>query len=425
MSDERRMHAAVSDKSSARWPVWLHCLFWGTLATAGWWLCFRFPMAWVITGIGEPGRPFFDLYALMAARDAVRLGLDPLTSNPLDPYHRPFIYTTWWLAFPSLGLGRKDTFWVGVSWALLLLTVSVAWLRPRSWRDGLVLLLLLLSPAFLLAANRANNDLIVFATVSLGLVCLRRTTIAWQMAGVAVLALAAVMKYYPLVTILFLLELRPWRRMAVGLAVYAGVLLIAWPGLAPGLASAAKNAPSPEWLYAFGAPTLWRDLGSASQLGWVALGAAVVIGAAVMASSSARLQVDPATDTPAAEREFLCGALMIVGVFFLGASYAYKLVFAVWLVPWLRQAPAEPGERRWRGATTLLLLAVLWLEGLAAIVLNLTAAPDSTRALAVLRAVLVVEELLDWAFVACLIRFLFVHVGRWGRTFVAGTAARA
>jgi hypothetical protein len=116
---------------------------------------------------------------------------------------------------------------------------------------------------------------------------------------------------------------------------------------------------------------------------------------------------------------------MIVGVFFLGASYAYKLVFAVWLVPWLRQTPAEPGERRWRGATALLLLAVLWLEGLAAIVLNLTAAPDSTRALAVLRAVLVVEELVDWAFVACLMRFLFVHAGRWGRTFVAGTAARA
>jgi hypothetical protein len=419
------MHAAASDPSSPRWPLWLHCLVWGTVAAAGWWLCFSFPAVWIITGIGEPNRPFFDLHALMAARDAVRLGLDPRTVNPLDPYHRPWLYTTWWLAFPSLGLGRKDTLWVGASWTLLLLVCTVTWLKPRSWREGVVVLLLLFSPAFLLAANRANNDVIVFAVVSLGLVCLRRRALAWQLVGVAALALAAVLKYYPLVTVLLVIELRPWRRCVAGLAVYAGMLMLAWPGIARALSSAARNSPAPEWLYAFGAPMLWRDLGSGSQLGWLGLGVAVAVGAAALAAWSPRLRADPITQVSAVEREFFCGALMIVGVFFLGASYAYKLIFVVWLLPWLGRTPTDPGERRWRRITMGLIVAVLWLEGLGAIGLNLMAAPDSERALALLRMVLVVQQILEWAFVACLLRFIFVHIGRWARAPGRGVVAEA
>lgn len=387
---------------------------------AGWFLCFRFPLMWVITGIGEPNRPFLDLHALLVARDAVRLGMDPATSNPLDPYNRPFIYTTWWLAFPSWGLGRKDTIWLGAGCVLLLLVTALAWLRPRSWRDGVVAGVVLLSPAFLLAANRANHDIIVFVMVSLGLVCFRRKEAAWQALGVMTFAVAAVLKYYPLVTLLLLLELRPGRRLWTGFALYAAVLLLAWPGLAAAFASASRNSPTPEWLYAFGAPILWRNFASTSQLGWVVLGAVALAGAAVMAWNSERFRADLSAGTPAAEREFICGAVMLVGVFFLGASYAYKLIFALWMIPWLRQPPVEAGERRWRLVTWGLLLTALWLEGLAAITVNLVAAPDSARALLVLKAALFGSNVVDWILIACLMRFLFVYVGRLGREFLAG-----
>ena len=61
------------------------------------------------------------------------------------------------------------------------------------------------------------------------------------------------------------------------------------------------------------------------------------------------------------------GAALVVGCFFLGASYVYKLVFAVWLLPWLWRQGAAPAEERWRRLTLALLLAVLWFEGLMAI----------------------------------------------------------
>lgn len=404
------------------WETWRGTLAAGLGAALIWALAFRFPSVWVIAGIGESERPFVDLHGILAARDAVRAGLDPYVNNAFDVYHRPFLYTRWWLAFPALGLGRPDTLWLGTAWTALLLVVSAVWLRPQSAREIVATWLVLISPAFLLAANRANNDIVVLAAVSLGLVCLRRSPFPIQLLGVAAFALAAVLKYYPLVTVVLLLELRPWRRFLAGAAVYVGVLAIAWPGMAPGLNSASRNTPAPEWLYAFGAPSLWRDLGSNSRWGWVVLGAVVMAGAAFLAWHASRRR-GPSAALPAVEREFLAAALMLVGIFFLGASYAYKLIFAIWLVPGLR-SPAAGEERRWLRATWYLLLAALWLEGGVAIALNLFLGHDAARAEAVLKPVLVIQQAVEWGLIGCLARSVFIYLLHRAHEVFGGNAVR-
>lgn len=400
------------------WATWRGAFFWAGLAGVAWLLAFRFPAFWVITGIGEPNRPFFDLYALLAARDAVRLGLDPYALSVFDPYHRPHLYTEWWLAFSNLGVGRADTPWVGTLILAGFLANAAAWIRPRTARDGLLFLLLLLSPAFFLAVHRVNNDLVVLGVVSIGLLCFRRPGGIWQGVGIVAFACAAVLKYYPLVTVILLLELRTWRRVLAGAALYAAVLLLAAPGLVAGLFNAARHTPVPEWLYAFGAPTLWRDVGVSGSTGWLLLSAVMVGWAGFSASSRIRGGLPGTPTDETSEREFICGAAMIVGVFFLGASYVYKLVFALWLVPWLRENSPDPGARGWRRATAGLLMTVLWLEGLVAVALNLWTAPDSTVALGILKATIITAQLLEWAVIALLLRFLLIYlVRRWRGLF--------
>ncbi|MES1168872.1 MAG: hypothetical protein ABUL61_06845, partial [Oleiharenicola lentus] len=119
------------------------------------------------------------------------------------------------------------------------------------------------------------------------------------------------------------------------------------------------------------------------------------------------------------ERDFVCGALMLVGLFFLGASFVYKLIFAVWLLPWLWAVPAAATEVRWRRGIWYLLLAVLWFEGLMATSFNLVARwlgqPVNVD---LLKATLVVQQLLGWALVACLTRFLLVYLSRWLRALL-------
>jgi hypothetical protein len=122
------------------------------------------------------------------------------------------------------------------------------------------------------------------------------------------------------------------------------------------------------------------------------------------------------TETQNRERDFVCGALMLVGLFFLGASFVYKLIFAIWLLPWLWEEPAGPSEARGRRTIWYLLLAVLWFEGLMATGFNLVARwlgqPVNVD---LLKATLVVQQLLGWALVACLTRLLLIYLSRWMR----------
>jgi hypothetical protein len=394
---------------------WLRTATWvGGFVLATWTACFLFPRVWVMTGIGEANRPFIDLYGILAAVDAARAGVDPFVPNSFDPYHRPHVYTEWWLELGRLGLTRADTVWLGVALVAVVMLTALVMVRPRTRREGAGLVLLLISPAFLLTVNRANNDLVVFVLISAGLLCFRRENWEPRALGVLLFALSAVLKYYPLVTLVLLLEVRSRRGLLGSLVLYALVLALAWPGMEPGLKSAAKYIPQPDWLYAYGAPVLLRNFGLTGALGWLLPAGLITVWAAVGAWGK---RVEPRSESSpegsAAEREFIVGAAMLAGLFFLGSSFVYKLVFAIWLLPWLWQQEADPCEARWRRVTWGLLLAVVWLEGLAAIGLNLVFGPES-QALAqvLLKAALTVSQVLTWLWVACLLRLLLILLGR-------------
>ena len=211
--------------------TWRYSLWVVGFVAAVWLTCFHFPIVWVATGIGEANRPFLDLYALLAGCDAVKLGLNPLLPNLLDPYNRPFGFSDWWFELARLGWGRKDTLWLGMVLAVTTLVAAVALVRPANRRERWMLGLLLVSPALLLAVYRANQDLVVFLLVSLGLVCFRGSGRPARALGVLLFAAAAVLKYFPLVTLVLLLDFRTRRGVLAGFALYAVVLLLACDGL--------------------------------------------------------------------------------------------------------------------------------------------------------------------------------------------------
>ncbi len=380
------------------------------LVAAIWAACFRFPVLWAATGIGEADKPFLDLQSLLAAGEYAQAGHDPYLHNPGDPYNRPLVYTEWWLVTGRLGLTLADTGWLG-TWLIGLTLVSAVLLtRPASAREVGGLVLFLASPALLMAAVRANNDLVVFVLMCGALGCLRTGRPSLRALGIVLLAVAAVLKYFPLAAVLLLLEARTRRELLGWGLLYGLVLLLAWPSLEPGLRAATRSQPSPEWLYAFGAPVLFRDF-------HLAVPATLVAGAFLLAVGFSRMAVKPAPAAPPLaagneERELVAGAVMVVGCFVHGSSYVYKLVFALWLLPWLWRAP--PADRL-RRIISLLLLAVLWLEGTMAVVINLSVTFSLWTAATgerVLAATLVVSQLLGWALAVILGRSLLLYLQR-------------
>ncbi|MBI2498168.1 MAG: hypothetical protein HYV75_09770 [Opitutae bacterium] len=377
-------------------------------------------------GISAGGRWFIDSYAVLAASDAVRAGLDPFQLNPLDPFQRPHSYSSWWFRLGDLGLTREDNFLVGGTWVLLFFAAVPVLLRPRTHGAALWTALVVLSPPVLLAVNRANNDLVVFALLVVGLWV--SGPAAWRQAlFAAILVVATGLKFYPVVAVSACLLVRPPRRMLVagGLAVLAGGLTIAsvWGDLQRAV------IPWPNHIHTIGAAIIFRDLGWTGQgallagLGLVSLLGAVCAGrgwATGLAEESA----------PAGERRaFMVGATVLVVCFLAGISHAYRLIFALMLVPWLwrRAAAANPAARE-RGMARLmagLLLTTLWFDGLLCLLVNTVLHPDSSAAVAQWESLgRAISQPVSWAVMVLLAGWLLDAAVAAGTAWWKGGAGR-
>jgi hypothetical protein len=415
------MRGASPEKFTAQSSrkIWEKSLIAALLVAAVWITYFCFPRVGTTTGINETGKRFLDLDVLLAAGEAVQLGLDPFLPNPLDVYHRPHVYPEWWLVTGKIGLTRADTPWLGMVLTGVTLVSAVLFLRPTRWRQIGLTLLLLVSPALLMAVDRCNNDLVVFVLMCGALTLLSRPSGTARAFAVVLLATATVLKYYPLAATIVLLEARTRREWLGWVLLYGLVLWVAWPSL--GLRAALKYPLHPEWLYAFGGSVIFRNLGLVAPPGWLALGFGLMLAVAGAAARREWKTTGREEFSSRDARAFACGAGIVIGCFLMSSSYVYKLIFCLWLLPWLWRSTPSRLENRWRRATLGLLLAVLWGEGILATALNLTAsALSGVVALRLLAAGLFLSQLATWTLMACLLRGLIVYVGRRIPQFLAG-----
>ncbi|MEO6876816.1 MAG: glycosyltransferase 87 family protein [Opitutaceae bacterium] len=404
MSEQPLPSPAETSIGRAGLTPWLVIL----LAATAWAGCFLFPPSWRALGVAEGNFVFLDLTGVLASGEAAQLGLNPYLPNPLDVYHRPHVYTEWWLVTGRLGLTRQDVRWLGPVLIGLMLLSAVAVVRPVGRRQGLLMLAVFVSPAVLMAVNRGNNDLVAFILMSGAFGLLRSARSPPRLLGIALLALAAVLKYYPLAAAVVLLDARSRREWLGWILLFGVVLVVAWPGLVPGLQSAAKYRPSPDWVHAFGAPVIFRDFALTPPPSWLLMGGALAV--AGWAARGGWCEVTASEESLNAEREFAGAAAVVVGCFALGSSYAYKLIFALWLLPWLWRTTLDKRSERWRRVTLGLLLAVLWLDGLLSLAVNTVIPPGHpTFALRLMQTGLIVSQLLSWAFVICLLRGLVIY----------------
>src|SRR5688572_22031549 len=320
-------------------------------------------------GFACHGQWFLGSHAILAANDAAGLGADPLQPNPLDPLSRSHVYSEWWLGVRWLGLTRADNFAFGGSCCLAFLAVALAGVKPVTYRGAVTLAAIFLSPPVLLALQRANNDLLIFAVVGLGLLALQpaRTPARLACFG-ALVILATGLKYYPIVAAGALLVALPWRRATLwcfGLTL-AGALLVLWSERTS-IGRGMFDLPST--IHLFGAHALWRDFISERPAQLLVAVALLGSGAVLAWRLGWTAGLADTTRGPAAERlMFAVGACLLIGCFVAGMSFAYRWIFGLWLWPWLwREAAA--GRTSARLALGAWLIA-LWADGVLCLTVN-------------------------------------------------------
>ncbi len=355
-------------------------------------------------GLGTERMWFMDSYAVLASSDAVRVGLDPAQPNPLDVLHRPHSYTGWWFRLGDLGFTREDNFLVGGSWVLLFFAAAFMLLRPRSQAEAAWALLFLLAPPVQLAVFRANNELVVFALLGLGLFGLRAA--AWWQLGLYSLAvvLATGLKFYPLVAAAGLVAVAParlrWWAFGAALAAAALVLASQWEYFRRAV------FPVPTAVFTYGAGVWWRELGGTGRWVTVVSGGLLFL-AALFCHRRGWTPGDLGSGTaPPAERvAFVAGATLLVVCWLSGISFAYRWVFALLLLPWLWR---ERSQHRMVRVALGLLAVCVWADGIYCLATNVIIGPMAESTLKHAQQVwLLVSQPFTWALMALLAGWLW------------------
>lgn len=354
---------------------------------------------------------FLDTYALLAATDAQAAGLDPYAVNPLDHLGRPHGYPSWWLYLGRLGLTRDDHRWVGFVVVVVFLVVAVAWLRPRARGETLWYAAIGCSPPVVFALERANNDLVVFVLLAGVVPCLQGASRSKWLFALALVIVAAALKFYPLVAVLLLLPGAD-RREVVRNALVAGLAIaLVSVNLVQEWARFQTVAPHPRGLVSFGATAF------APVLGWT--GPIPTLGAGVVALGLVAWWWRSrwfdgwkvAEEDRGAWLGFTLGAVLLTGCFFAGLNYTYRFVLALWLAPLLWRLPrdlrAPVAVRRLAGLTAVLLVTLLWITPLLyAVVKYVRPRYDPLVVKAWAEGMLLGEQPLMWLLFACLLGFL-------------------
>jgi hypothetical protein len=384
-----------------------------------------FPKLFFAVGVNHFGVWFLDTFALLASNDAVTLGRDPYVPNNLDYFHRPHVYSHWWLHLRDLGLTRAHTPWVGFGLVVAFLGTVLSQLRPRSAGELFWYTAVFFSSSVLLALDRANNDLVIFLLLSAVLPALLSVNRPLRFGAALPIAIATGLKFYPAVAALVLTAGTEKRERLMRVLVMITLLVIVGVSIAPDIARSGSIVPRAEGLMTFGAINLleWAGLSGRQAMG-VAL---VLAGLAVFAFLRSRIFEGwtPASENRLAWLSFVLGASLLTGCFFAGTNYAYRWIFAIWLAPFLwllaHDATASIRLRRLSRITAVLLLFVLWSDAVVSAMLARFTGRESAEYLVQWAdKFFLLEQPMVWAFFFCLLGFLAHFTREQLRSLFAG-----
>jgi hypothetical protein len=378
----------------------------------------RWPAIQVQLGLEDFGMWFLDSYAILAASDTALMGRDPYEDGSLDASNRLYSYSRWWLLIGRLGLTRADNFLFGGACVAAFFVLLLRWWRPLSGWQTVWLAALLLSPPMLLIVNRANNDLVVFVLVLLTCILVRRPGVAPLVAGAILVALATGLKFYPLVAVAAFLAIRPTGRM---LPTVLGAVLLSGAAFLSVWDDFTRAAfPSEYPVFVFGADVLFREFGWSATVTRIAAIAILTGGAAVAAHRGwTRGLDDENSESLDSRMAFVAAASLLLGCFVARVSYSYRWVFALALAPWLwSRATASGRPDPTARIGVVLLLVVLWMDGLFCLVGNGLMGPFSrSDAIVWVRRWKLVSQPVVWTLLVLLGGWLLdFFISVWRRT---------
>src|ERR1700730_2504029 len=167
--------------------------------------------------------PFLDWEAVSAAIRCWNNNIDVYIADPCDVLNRPHLYSPLWLRATFIPTDRVWTMPIGIG-IILGFLLSLFWIvKPANRRELIVFTLACTSTTVVYALERGNSDVIIFIMLVVAGV-LSTGPLASRILSYALILLAGLLKFYPLIGLLTALRERP--RTFFVIAAAAGLIVL-------------------------------------------------------------------------------------------------------------------------------------------------------------------------------------------------------
>ena len=174
-------------------------------------------------GIKPTKYPFVDWEFFGANIRCWNDNIDVYIANPCDPFNRPYHYSPLWLRAVFIPTDKFWTMPIGTG-IIVAFWMSLFWIvKPANWRELIVFALACTSTMIVYALERGNVDVILFIMLVVAGV-LGTGPLASRILSYALMLLAGLLKFYPLITLLTALRERP--RTFFAIAAAAGLVVV-------------------------------------------------------------------------------------------------------------------------------------------------------------------------------------------------------
>ena len=290
--------------------------------------------------------PFGDIISITWGIDCIRAGYDPYTFNAFDPWLRFFNYPKIWLTiFDFLNLNKEATNYIGIILAGLYGIATIFLFNLKKLVHFLFVMLIVLSPPVFLLLERGNSDIIIYLLVAGSIYYLRKSSSVNENIRLhliyLVILFAAILKLYPVFLLPILLYEKASVRNQLVIGIYSSVILMIYFLINYNdFMMISKNTPRPEDALSFGKNVGLNHIFSSGSLALVSNSIVVLLlAAASYCCFRFKDQLNKIIPVSPNDKSkiylFLAGAFLYAGTFFIGNNYDYRLVFVIFMIPFL------------------------------------------------------------------------------------------
>jgi len=295
--------------------------------------------SWSNLGVPSGDIQFGDLKTVTLASECIQIQPGWDTSQELcSTGTAPYNYPSWWARFMAVfGIRAADTELVG--WiviaiylsALFALTVTINSHGIKA-RNNIVMSILALSPPSLLAMQRGNIDMVIFALITAGALISIRMKSSNNYLAAILIATATILKIYPAGAALIFLS----RNRLKPLALFFALTIIGIISIASELRLITSRTPQIDGA-SFGSsllPTLFihRATGEWHQIYALAVGTGIFLVTWLVASKIRRVKAfthaasQEILSLPITQTLFLAGSGTFLAAYLSGVNFDYRLI---------------------------------------------------------------------------------------------------